>query len=150
MNTPPDSLSENTTSVDNNDDTEAKLIAHVQWNNAGLVPAIAQDFRSKQVLMMAWMNPEALKATVKLGEAVYWSRSRNQLWHKGETSGHIQKVNEIRLDCDGDTILLFVDQIGGIACHTGRASCFFRRYAESVGWESVEAPLRDPNDIYSQ
>lgn len=97
----------------------------VLWNAAGLVPAIAQDAVSGEVLMMAWMNRDALARTLESGEAVYWSRSRNALWHKGETSGHFQRVKEIRLDCDGDTLLLKVEQVGGIACHTGRRRCFF-------------------------
>jgi len=97
----------------------------VAWNEQGLVPVIAQEVGSKDVLMMAWMNRDALLATLRLGEAVYWTRSRQKLWHKGEESGHTQKVKEIRLDCDGDTILLMVEQKDGIACHTGQHSCFF-------------------------
>ncbi len=127
----------------------SQMLQEIRWNEQGLVPAIAQDSSSGAVLMLAWMNSDALQATVERGEAVYWSRSRQRLWHKGESSGHIQKVHEIRLDCDGDTLLLKVEQIGGIACHTGRASCMFRRYADNSGWQNVEAPLRDPKDIYS-
>jgi len=97
----------------------------VKWNEQGLVPAIAQDAASKEVLMLAWMNRESLQLTLSSGDAHYWSRSRKQLWKKGETSGHIQHVKEIRLDCDGDTVLLLVEQVGGIACHTGRRRCFF-------------------------
>ncbi len=100
----------------------------VAWNDQGLVPVIAQEVGSKDVLMMAWMNRDALLATLRLGEAVYWTRSRQKLWHKGEESGHIQKVKEIRLDCDGDTILLLVEQKDGIACHTGEHSCFFMQW----------------------
>jgi phosphoribosyl-AMP cyclohydrolase len=100
----------------------------VTWNEQGLVPVIAQEVGSKDILMMAWMNRDALLATLRLGEAVYWTRSRQKLWHKGEESGHIQKVKEIRLDCDGDTILLMVEQKDGIACHTGEHSCFFLRW----------------------
>ena len=103
----------------------------IHWNEAGLVPAIAQDYQSGRVLMMAWMNREALSLTVAEQRAIYWSRSRNKLWHKGEESGHTQTVREIRLDCDGDTLLLIVDQKDGIACHTGRHSCFFNE------WDSV-------------
>ena len=100
----------------------------VAWNDQGLVPVIAQEVGSKDILMMAWMNRDALLATLRLGEAVYWTRSRQKLWRKGEESGHIQKVKEIRLDCDGDTILLLVEQKDGIACHTGEHSCFFMQW----------------------
>ena len=103
----------------------------VIWNEQGLVPVIAQEVGSKDVLMMAWMNRDALLATLRLGEAVYWTRSRQKLWHKGEESGHIQKVKEVRLDCDGDTILLMVEQKDGIACHTGEHSCFFLQWDPS-------------------
>jgi phosphoribosyl-AMP cyclohydrolase len=109
----------------------------VAWNEQGLVPAIAQEVGSKDVLMMAWMNRDALLATLRLGEAVYWTRSRQKLWHKGEESGHIQKVKEIRLDCDGDTILLMVEQKDGIACHTGEPSCFF------LQWDSAKSAWVD-------
>ena len=106
----------------------------ITWNEQGLVPVIAQEEGSKDILMMAWMNKDALLATLRLGEAVYWTRSRQKLWHKGEESGHTQKVKEIRLDCDGDTIVLLVEQKDGIACHTGEHSCFFQRWdcAKSV------------------
>ncbi len=100
----------------------------VAWNEQGLIPAIAQEVGSGDVLMMAWMNRDALMETLRLGEAVYWTRSRQKLWHKGEESGHTQKVKEIRLDCDGDTILLLVEQKDGIACHTGEHSCFFQQW----------------------
>ena len=103
----------------------------VTWNDQGLVPVIAQEVGSKDILMMAWMNRDALLETLRLGEAVYWTRSRQKLWHKGEESGHIQKVKEIRLDCDGDTILLIVEQKDGIACHTGEHSCFFQQWDSS-------------------
>jgi phosphoribosyl-AMP cyclohydrolase len=110
----------------------------VAWNEQGLVPVIAQEVGSKDILMMAWMNRDALLATLRLGEAVYWTRSRQKLWHKGEESGHIQKVKEIQLDCDGDTILLMVEQKGGIACHTGEHSCFFRQWdSQQVNWEKI-------------
>ena len=120
----------------------------VNWNSDGLVPAIAQDASTGRSLMMAWMNREALAETSKRGEAVYFSRSRNKLWHKGESSGHTQKVREIRLDCDEDVIVLQVEQIGGIACHTGRESCFYRVLTEGE-WQVVEPVLKDPNDIYA-
>jgi phosphoribosyl-AMP cyclohydrolase len=107
----------------------------VAWNEQGLVPVIAQEVGSNDILMMAWMNRDALLETIRLGEAVYWTRSRQKLWHKGEESGHIQKVKEIRLDCDGDTILLMVEQKDGIACHTGEHSCFFKRWdSDKVTW----------------
>ena len=122
----------------------------VAWTADGLVPVIAQEAGSKDVLMFAWMNREALARTVELGEAVYFSRSRGRLWHKGEVSGHVQKVLDIRLDCDDDVILLTVEQRGhepGIACHTGRHSCFFQRL-EGDEWRSVEPVLKDPQSIY--
>ncbi len=119
----------------------------VNWSDDGLVPAIAQDAVTGDVLMVAWMNRDALKRTAELGEAVYWSRSRRKLWHKGEESGHTQKVREIRLDCDEDVILLKIEQSGGIACHTGRRSCFFQRL-EGSEWKTVEAVLKDPHEIY--
>ncbi len=119
----------------------------VNWSEEGLVPAIAQDAESGDVLMVAWMNREALKQTAELGEAVYWSRSRRKLWHKGEESGHTQKVREIRLDCDEDVVLLKIEQAGGIACHTGRRSCFFQKL-EQGKWQAVEPVLKDPHEIY--
>jgi len=121
----------------------------VNWSAEGLVPAIAQDAASGDILMVAWMNREALKLTVERGEAVYWSRSRKKLWHKGEESGHTQKVKEIRLDCDEDVVLLKIDQIGGIACHTGRRSCFFQRL-EKDQWVTVDPVLKDPHEIYKK
>ena len=122
----------------------------IHWDKDGLVTAIAQEAGSKDVLMVAWMNREALARTVEIGEAVYWSRSRKRLWHKGEESGHVQKVESIRLDCDADVLLLRVRQLGhepGIACHTGRHSCFFRTLREDR-WETVEPVLKDPEEIY--
>ncbi|MBI3715818.1 MAG: phosphoribosyl-AMP cyclohydrolase [Betaproteobacteria bacterium] len=113
-----------------NDTLQSMWLAAVKWNEQGLVPAIAQDVTSKEVLMLAWMNRESLQLTLVSGDAHYWSRSRKQLWKKGETSGHIQHVKEIRLDCDGDTVLLLVEQVGGIACHTGRRRCFFNLLAD--------------------
>lgn len=123
----------------------------VKWDAQGLVPAIAQEVGSNDVLMFAFMNREALARTAETGEAVYYSRSRQRLWHKGEQSGHIQKVHELRLDCDNDVVLLRVEQLGhqpGIACHTGRHSCFFQRL-EGGEWKSVEPVLKDPERIYT-
>lgn len=122
-------------------------LKHVVWDEQGLVPVIAQEAASGDVLMFAWMNREALERTVSTGEAVYWSRSRRKLWHKGEESGHTQKVVELRMDCDNDVLLLKVEQIGDIACHTGRHSCFFQKLAEGK-WEVVEAVLKHPDEIY--
>lgn len=123
------------------------FLDQVSWNADGLVPAIAVDAHDGTVLMMAWMNREALACTVAEGYAVYWSRSRNRLWRKGESSGHQQKLVELRLDCDGDTLLLRVEQAGGIACHTGRRSCFYQRL-EAGQWQTVEPVLQDPEAIY--
>ena len=120
----------------------------VKWNADGLVPVIAQEYGSGKVLMLAWMNREALQQTAAVGEAVYWSRSRRKLWHKGETSGNIQKVNSIRLDCDGDTVLLEVQQHGGVACHTGRYSCFFQQLQSDGQWTTMEPILTDPEEMY--
>ena len=125
-----------------------RWLREINWSQDGLVPAIAQDAGSGRVLMVAWMNRDALKATVETGDAVYWSRSRKRLWHKGEESGHVQKVRSIRLDCDADVILLEVEQVGGIACHTGRAHCFFRRL-EGEAWVPVDPVLKDPAQIYA-
>jgi phosphoribosyl-AMP cyclohydrolase len=124
-------------------------IDEVDWNGDGLVPAIAQDAVSGQVLMVAWMDREALLETVQTGRAVYWSRSRSRLWRKGEESGHVQLVKEIFLDCDGDVVLLKIDQTGGIACHTGRASCFFRKL-DTGKWVVTQPVLRDPDQIYGK
>lgn len=126
---------------------EQAFLDQVHWNDAGLVAAIAQDYQTDKILMMAWMNREALALTVAEQRAVYWSRSRNQLWRKGEESGHVQSVKEIRLDCDEDVILLKVDQLGGIACHTGRHNCFYRKL-ENGHWQIVEDVVKDPKDIY--
>jgi phosphoribosyl-AMP cyclohydrolase len=122
-------------------------LKQVVWDDQGLVPVIAQEAGSGDVLMFAWMNREALERTVASGEAVYWSRSRRKLWHKGEESGHVQKVVEVRLDCDNDVVLLKVEQQGDIACHTGRHSCFFHQLVEDK-WEAVEPVLKDPGEIY--
>jgi len=121
----------------------------VPWNEHGLVAAIAQDAASGKVLTLAWMNREALAQTVQRGEAVYWSRSRGKLWRKGEESGNVQKVRELRLDCDADAVLLQVEQAGGIACHTGHARCFFRKLQDGK-WGSTEPMLKDPALIYGR
>ena len=121
----------------------------VNWAQDGLVPAVAQESGSGRVLTVAWMNREALGRTVQSGEAHYWSRSRGKLWRKGETSGHVQKVKAIRLDCDEDVILLEVEQAGGIACHTGRHSCFFRRL-DAGRWVVTDPVLKDPREIYNR
>ena len=119
----------------------------VPWNEHGLIAAVAQDSSSGKVLTVAWMNRAALEETAKTQQAVYWSRSRNRLWRKGEESGHVQKLRELRLDCDADALLLKVEQVGGIACHTGRESCFYRRL-EKGEWVSVDPVLKDPALIY--
>ena len=130
-----------------------KWLNEIRWDDHGLVPVIAQDAASGEVLMFAWANREALEKTATLGQAVYWSRSRRKLWHKGEESGHFQQVHEMRLDCDNDVLLLKVTQLGhspaepSIACHTGRHSCFFQRY-ENGAWRNVEPVLVDPEHIY--
>lgn len=121
----------------------------VRWNSDGLVAAIAQDFDSKRILTLAWMNREALALTAAEQRAVYWSRSRQKLWRKGEESGHVQQIREIRLDCDADAILLLVEQVGGIACHTGRAACFYQRLDGNT-WVTVDPVLKDPDTIYSK
>jgi len=119
----------------------------VNWTSEGLVPAIAQESGTGKVLMFAFMNREALKRTLETGQAVYWSRSRNRLWHKGEESGHVQNVREIRLDCDEDVLLLTVEQVGGIACHTGRHNCFFQKLVNGE-WVTDQPVLKNPKDIY--
>ncbi len=128
--------------------TEAWLEA-IRWNSDGLIPAIAQDVVSGQVLMLAWMNREALAATAREGRAVYWSRSRGRLWHKGEESGHVQLVRDIRLDCDNDAVLLLVEQQGGIACHTGRHRCFYQQL-QGGRWVTVEPVLKRTEEIYKK
>ena len=120
----------------------------LRWDDKGLIPAIAQDHQSGKILMVAWMNKQALQLTASQGHAVYWSRSRNKLWHKGEESGHQQIIHDIRLDCDEDVILLSVEQKGGIACHTGRESCFYRQLKVQQ-WVSTDPVLKDPKSIYS-
>ncbi|KAF0283896.1 MULTISPECIES: phosphoribosyl-AMP cyclohydrolase [Spiribacter] len=121
----------------------------IAWNADGLVPVIAQDADDGRVLMMAWMSPQTLETTRRTGEAVYWSRSRQRPWHKGESSGNVQRVRAIELDCDGDTLLLQVEQRGGVACHTGRRSCFYRRLAAD-GWRITDTVRRDPADMYGE
>ena len=118
------------------------------WDKDGLIPVIAQDAEAGDVLMFAWMNRDALARTVETGEAVYFSRSRGRLWHKGEESGHTQKIREIRIDCDNDVVLLKIEQVGGIACHTGRRSCFFQKYLSDGSWSAVDPVLKDPKEIY--
>jgi phosphoribosyl-AMP cyclohydrolase len=122
-------------------------LEEIKWGADGLLPAIAQDADSGRILMMAWMNREALALTVDEGHAVYWSRSRGKLWRKGESSGHRQQVRQIQLDCDGDVIVLQVEQAGGIACHTGRQSCFFRVLKDGQ-WQIAEPVLKEPDEIY--
>jgi len=119
----------------------------IQWDANGLVPAIAQDAASGEILMVAWMNREALEETARTGRGVYFSRSRNRLWRKGEESGHVQHVREIRTDCDSDVVLLKIEQVGGIACHTGRRSCFFQML-DGDRWVAVEPVLKHPDEIY--
>ena len=121
----------------------------VPWNGDGLIAVVAQDAKSQRVLTVAWMNRDALKETVESQQAVYWSRSRKKLWRKGEESGHVQKVLEVRIDCDSDAILLKVEQVAGIACHTGRASCFFRKL-ENGAWVTIDPVIKDPSLIYKR
>ncbi|GAA6132589.1 phosphoribosyl-AMP cyclohydrolase [Halopseudomonas sabulinigri] len=131
-----------TDSTPNND-----WLDSIKWDADGLVPAIAQDVHTQRVLMVAWMNREALQLTVQEGRGIYWSRSRNRLWRKGEESGNVQQLHELRLDCDADVIILQVEQIGGIACHTGRQSCFYRVLKDGQ-WQTVDAVIKDPADLY--
>jgi phosphoribosyl-AMP cyclohydrolase len=123
------------------------LLARINWNDQGLVPAIAQDWKTGEVLMLAWMNSEALTLTISEGRAVYWSRSRSRLWRKGEESGNVQHLKELRIDCDADTVLVKVEQVGGIACHTGRRRCFYQ-LLDGGEWQVTEDVLRDPADMY--
>lgn len=123
-------------------------IDQILWDESGLVPAIAQDHQTGRILMVAWMNQESLRLTEQEGIAVYWSRSRQKLWRKGEESGHQQKIHAIQLDCDADVLLLRVEQVGGIACHTGRESCFYREL-QNQSWVTVEPVLKDPKQIYN-
>lgn len=122
-------------------------IDKLEWNCDGLVPAIAQDYQTGEVLMLAWMNREALQLSIEQGRAVYWSRSRQKLWFKGEESGHVQQLHEIRVDCDADVVLMQIEQIGGIACHTGRRRCFFRVLKDGE-WQIDEEIIKNPDEIY--
>ena len=122
-------------------------LEELKWDKDGLVPAIAQETGTGKILMMAWMNRESLELTAKEGRAIYWSRSRNKLWRKGEESGHVQMIKDIRLDCDNDVVLLEVEQIGGIACHTGRHNCFYKQL-QNDEWVEVEAVIKNPDEIY--
>ena len=119
----------------------------VKWDEQGMIPAIAQDAASGRVVMFAWMNRESLQESIRTGNAVYWSRSRQRLWRKGEESGHFQKLKSVRTDCDGDVLLLAIEQVGGIACHTGRESCFFHEL-QGESWTPVDPVLKNPKDIY--
>ncbi len=123
-------------------------LEEIKWDEKGLVPAIAQDMNTGRILMVAWMNREALSLTIQEQRAIYWSRSRAKLWRKGEESGHVQKLHELRLDCDGDVILLKVEQLGGIACHTGRESCFYRKLDGQGEWQVTDDVRKDPSAIY--
>lgn len=143
----------------NSNTTNTSVPSRMSWLDAvtfdaqGLIPAIAQDFKTGAVLMVAWMNREALSLTASTARAVYWSRSRHKLWYKGEESGHTQLIKEIRLDCDADVILLKVEQLGGIACHTGRANCFFQvlnTQGDAPTWQTVEPVLKDPSTFYKK
>ena len=124
-------------------------LQHIKWDAQGLVPAIAQDAKTGRILMMAWMNAESLALTVKEQRAIYWSRSRGKLWRKGEESGHVQVLHELRLDCDSDVIILQVEQKGGIACHTGRESCFYKVLKDEQ-WQDVDPVIKDPQNIYNK
>ena len=128
---------------------QGSWLDQVKWNDEGLVPVITQDFRSRRVLTHAWLNREALSLAVTEGRAIYWSRSRQKLWRKGEESGHIQKLHDVFLDCDGDTVCYAVEQLGGIACHTGRESCFYRKLTPA-GWHTVDPVLKAPEEIYTR
>lgn len=123
------------------------LVKAINWNEQGLIPAIAQDWQTGEVLMLAWMNREALQLTINEGRAVYWSRSKKDIWRKGEESGNVQHLKELRIDCDADTVLMKVEQVGDIACHTGRRNCFFRRLEEGA-WHITDEVLKDPKDMY--
>ncbi len=130
--------------------TEADTLRQdIKWNEQGLVPAIAQDWQTGEVLMLAWMNLESLQLTLSEGRAIYWSRSRQALWRKGEESGHVQQLKELRIDCDADTVLIKVEQLGGIACHTGRRSCFYRR-REQGSWQVTDEIVKSPDEIYGK
>jgi phosphoribosyl-AMP cyclohydrolase len=125
------------------------LLQAIKWNEQGLIPVIAQDWQTGEVLMLAWMNCDALQLTISEGRAIYWSRSRQALWRKGEESGHVQHLKELRIDCDADTVLIKVEQIGGIACHTGRRSCFYQQL-EQGAWHVTDDVIRQPEEIYGK
>lgn len=125
------------------------LLQGINWNEQGLIPAIAQDWQTGEVLMLAWMNRDALQLTIDERRAIYWSRSRQALWRKGEVSGHVQNLKELRIDCDADTVLMKVEQIGGIACHTGRRGCFYQQLEEGA-WRITEEVIKDPEDMYGK
>ena len=125
-------------------------IHSIKWDSDGLVPVIAQDYKTNKVLMFAWMNEEALELTQKNKRAFYWSRSRKKIWEKGEESGHIQNVREIRLDCDGDVVLLRIEQVENIACHTGRETCFYQKLDDKGIWINDHAVIKEPKDIYKK
>jgi phosphoribosyl-AMP cyclohydrolase len=125
------------------------LTRQIKWNEQGLVPAIAQDWQTGEILMLAWMNSDALELSIREGRAIYWSRSRRALWRKGEESGHVQQLKELRIDCDADTILMKVEQVGGIACHTGRRSCFYR-VLEGGDLRVTDEVLKHPDEIYGE
>jgi phosphoribosyl-AMP cyclohydrolase len=125
------------------------LTQQIQWNDQGLVPAIAQDWQTGEVLMLAWMNREALESTLHEGRAVYWSRSRGRLWRKGEESGNVQQLKELRIDCDADTVLMKVEQVGGVACHTGRRSCFYTRF-DGSRWVVTDEVVKPPEEMYGK
>lgn len=123
-------------------------LEQIKWDEKGLVPAIAQDYQTGKVLMFAWMNRESLELTVKEQRAIYWSRSRGKLWRKGEESGHVQVLHELRVDCDKDVVLMQVEQKGGIACHTGRESCFYSTFSDG-DWQAAEPVIKNPDEIYN-
>ncbi|MCF7981247.1 MAG: phosphoribosyl-AMP cyclohydrolase [Pseudomonadales bacterium] len=124
-------------------------LEQIKWSKDGLVPAIAQDYQTGRVLMLAWMNREALEKTISEQRAIYWSRSRQKLWRKGEESGHIQKLHELRIDCDQDAVLMQVEQLGSIACHTGRESCFYLQFDQQK-WQAVDPVIKSPDTIYKK
>ena len=132
-------MSDDTTSIGND----------IKWNEQGLVPAIAQDWQTGEVLMLAWMNRESLELTLSEGRAIYWSRSRKVLWRKGEESGNVQQLKEMRIDCDADTVLMKVEQLGGVACHTGRRSCFYRKFSDG-SWQVTDKVLQSPEQMYGK
>ncbi|HEY5602532.1 MAG TPA: phosphoribosyl-AMP cyclohydrolase [Gammaproteobacteria bacterium] len=127
--------------------SNTQWLDEIKWTADGLVPVIAQDAASGKVMMFAWMNRESLQLSIKEGRAIYWSRSRKRLWRKGEESGHVQLIKDIRLDCDNDVILLAIEQVGGIACHTGRERCFYQQLQDGK-WVEVEPVIKDPSAIY--